>query len=285
MTHDLPTWRSLLYVPAHREKLVTGAHRRGADAIILDLEDGVPEGAKDAARDALIWAVLKVSAEGAEVVVRINKPWSRAWRDLEAAVAARAHAVLLPKVEHAAHVQVVAEYLGELEHAQACPPMRLLALVESARGLQRVRDIAEASPRLCALIPGNEDLATELRLEPDPEHMLPLHLPLLTAARAAGLLVLGTLGSLANFRDLTAYRERVTLSRDWGFEGATCIHPDQVRIINEVYRLSPTRLDQARKVVAAFEAASGEVVALDGVMIDKPVYSRAKRLLTRARVL
>ena len=269
-------------MPAHQSRLVAGAHRRGADAVILDLEDGVPESAKEAARDSLFQAVSQVGSSGAAVLVRINKPWRQAWRDLEAAIVAKAQAVVLPKVERAAHVQAFAEYLCELERADVPEPVRLLATIETAGGLQNVREIAGASPRLCALIFGNEDLATELGVAPDPEHMRHLHAPLLLAAKAEGLLVLGTIGSSANFRDLEAYRERITFSRDWGFGGATCIHPDQVRVVNEVYRPSPARVAEARAVVAAFEAAGGEVVSHNGEMVDKPVYLRAKRLLDDA---
>ena len=223
-----------------------------------------------------------MGSSGAAVLVRINKPWRQAWRDVEAAVAAKAQAVVLPKVENAAQVQVFAEYLDELEQTDLETPVRLLAIIETARGLQNVREVTGVSPRLCALIFGNEDLALELGVAPDPEHMRHLHAPLLLAAKAEGLLALGTIGSSANFRDLGAYRARVAFSRDWGFGGATCIHPDQVRVVNEVYSPSPTRVAEAREIVAAFEAAGGEVVSHNGEMVDKPVYLRAKRLLDGA---
>lgn len=281
---DLPTWRSLLYVPAHQRKLVKGAHTRGADAIILDLEDSVPESVKESARAALAQAVPQVALGGGEVIVRINKPWRLAWRDLEAAVSARVAAILLPKVDGTAQVQVIAEYLSELERQKDLAPLRLLAIIESARGLLNVKDIAQASPRLCALIPGNEDLATELEINPDPAHMLHTHLPILLAARTAGILAIGTIGSSADFRELETYRERIIFSRDWGFQGTTCIHPDQVGIVNEVYRPSPSRVAEARKVVAAFEAADREAINLEGKMVDRPIYLRAKRLLARADV-
>ncbi len=272
-------WRSLLYVPAHQERLVAGAHERGADAIILDLEDGVPPEAKEAARQALQAAAPQVSAGGADALVRINKPWPLAWRDLEAAVEAGAEAVLLPKVEDACRVSSVAEHLDDLEATSSGRPMRLLALIESASGLANLRDIAGASPRLHALIPGNEDLAADLGIEPTSERMLPLFVPLLLAARAAGLRVYGTFGGSADFRDLAAYRERARLSKSWGFDGATCIHPSQVRVINEVYAPSAADLERAERVTEAFEAALGNPVALDGAMVDRPVYLRAKRML------
>lgn len=270
-------WRSLLYVPAHRENLVEGAHKRGSDAIILDLEDGVPPAAKEVARQALQAAVPQVAAGGADVLVRINKPWPLSWPDLEAASAAGVRAVLLPKVEDACQVTTVAQALDDLGNE----PMALLALVESARGLANLREITAASPRLRALIPGNEDLAADLGLEPTPERMLHASIPLLLAARAAGLRVYGVLGGSADFRDLSTYRERVSLSKGWGFAGATCIHPDQVPVIHEVYTPSAADLERAERVVHVFEASGGNPVALDGAMIDRPVYLRAKRLLER----
>ena len=273
-------WRSLLYVPAHRERLVAGAHKRGADAVILDLEDGVPAEYKEAARAALKDAVPRVGAHGADVMVRINKPWPLAWRDLEAAVAAGASGLLLPKVESTCGVRIISEHLDELE-----PDGRtsLLALIESARGLTHVAEIAAASPRLRALIPGNEDLANNLGIAPEPERMLHVSLPILLAAGAQGLEVYGTLGGNADFRNLQGYRERVKLSKDWGFSGATCIHPDQVSIIHEVYRPDNADIDEAKRIVERFEAGAGDVVALEGKMVDRPVYLRAKGVLERAR--
>ena len=134
MTSPAP-WRSLLYVPAHNEKFIAGAARRGADAVILDLEDGVPPVHKDAARRGLGEAARRVGEGGADVLVRINRPWGLVWRDLEAALAVGVGWVLLPKVESAAQVSVVAEYLVELEALYEREPTRLLLLVESARGL------------------------------------------------------------------------------------------------------------------------------------------------------
>ena len=277
--NGLPVWRSLLYVPAHRPKFVAGAHKRGADAVILDLEDGVPAEAKAAARAALADAVPMVKAGGADALVRINKAWALAWRDVEAAVAAGASALLVPKVEDACQASVISAYLDEMSTESGANDVTLLVLIESARGLSRVTHIATASHRLRALIPGNEDLATDLNVAPEPERMLHLHVPVLLAARTQGLKVYGTLGGNAEFRDLESYRGRVELSRTWGFSGATCIHPGQVPVINEVYRPDEAALQKATRIVAIFEASGGNPVALDGSMVDRPVYLRAKRLL------
>lgn len=280
-----PAWRSLLYVPAHQPNKVEGAHKRGADAIILDLEDGVPAESKAAARAALENAVPQVKASGAATLVRINKSWSLAWRDVEAALAAGADALLVPKVEDACQLSVVSAYLDELGESGAAAGttnVTLLALVESARGLNRVTEISAASHRLRALIPGNEDLATDLGIGLDPERMVQVQLPVLLAARAEGLKVYGTLGGNAGFRDLEGYKERVELSKGWGFSGSTCIHPSQVVIVNEVYRTDESEVQEAQRIVKIFETGDGSPVALQGRMVDRPVYLRAKYLLERA---
>ncbi len=279
MTPPFRPWRSLLYVPAHNEKFIGGAARRGADAVILDLEDGVPKAHKDAARRGLKEAALRVGADGADVLVRVNRPWGLAWRDLEAALAAGVGWVILPKVETTAQVGVVAEYLDVLETSYGAKPTRLLLLIESARGLLAALDILEASPRICAAIPGNEDLATELGLEPEPASMLHTHMPLILAARAAGVALVGLIGSGANFRDAEAYRRRAGLARSWGFGGATCVHPAQIPILNEVFAPDQGEIGWARAVVAAFEASGGNPTSVAGSMVDTPVVERAKRLL------
>ncbi len=279
MMLPLPPWRSLLYVPAHNQKFIEGAARRGADAVILDLEDGVPQAHKEAARRGLGEAALCVGADGANVLTRINRPWQLAWRDLEAVVVAGIDWVLLPKVESPAHVSVVAEFLGELEAVQGKEPTRLLLLIESTRGMLAAPGILQASPRVCAAIPGNEDLAAELGIDPEPAAMLYTHMPLILAARAAGVALLGLIGSGANFRDEEAYRRRAQLARSWGFQGATCVHPTQIAILNEVFTLDAAEIDWARAVVAAFEASGGNPTSVGGSMIDAPVVERARRLL------
>jgi citrate lyase subunit beta / citryl-CoA lyase len=283
MTPLLP-WRSLLYVPAHKETFVAKAATRGADGIILDLEDGVPPVAKEQARHGLADAAARIGASGVPVLVRVNAAWALAWRDLEAAVAAGIPTVLVPKVEDAGRVGVIAAYLSELEVTLGSPtPTRLIPLIESARGLCNADAILSATPRICAIIPGNEDLAADLGVEPEPERMLHIQSPLLLAARAAGVGLLGLIGSGSNFKDLDAYRQRAAFAKAWGFEGATCIHPDQVLVLNEVFSPNAAEVARARAVVQAFAAAGGEPTSLDGVMVDRPVVERAQRLLERAR--
>ena len=115
MRRDLPVWRSLLFVPVTQQRFVDGAARRGADAIILDLEDSVAASEKDRARTLVPEAAEIVSQGGADVVVRLNRPMRLTVRDLEAVIGPRVQAVALPKAESTQHVQLVAEIIDELE--------------------------------------------------------------------------------------------------------------------------------------------------------------------------
>ncbi len=276
-------YRSLLYVPAHEPHFVARAGQRGADAVVLDLEDGVPELAKDEARAALAEAVPRLAAEGVAVLVRVDARWRRAWRDLEAAVAAGAHGVMLPKVREAGMVKVVSDYLGELEQAHGLPvgAIRLITLLEDAAGLLAARQVA-ACPRVQALLPGNLDLAHELGVAPGSEVFAATHAGLLLAARAEGKALIGTLGGGAELRDMEAFRRTVQRARAFGFEGVTCFHPAQVAVVHEVFAPDPNELAAAARILEAFEAAGGGAVAVDGHMVDRPVAERARALLARA---
>jgi citrate lyase subunit beta/citryl-CoA lyase len=288
MRPDLPAWRSLLYVPVTERRFVEKAHTRGADAIILDLEDAVAPSAKAAARAALAEAVPMVRRGGADVCVRVNRPLRLAVPDIEAAVAAGADALVLTKLLGPEHVRLLAEHVAEAEEAAGASQgrTRLIGLVETADSIPRMEAIARASPRLVALGVGGEDLATDLGAESGPDALdLPKRLGLI-AARAAGILPLGFIGTVAGLSDLEGYRAMLRRSRALGFACASCVHPSQVPIINEEYGARPEEIERARRTVAAFEEALARgigAIAFEGQMLDEPVVARARRLLARAR--
>ena len=142
-TTDMPLWRSLLYVPATAERFVAKAADRGADGVILDLEDSIPPDGKAAARAALATAVPTVAAGGCEVLVRINRPWRLALPDLEASVIAGVTGLCLPKVDSLHHLVEIDQVVSELEAERDLPVgrIRFCVLVETAQG------IAEAACR------------------------------------------------------------------------------------------------------------------------------------------
>ena len=289
MTRALPVWRSMLYVPVNVTRFVAGAAERGADAIILDLEDAVAPAEKERARTLLAEAVPLVSRRGADVVVRVNRPWRLLVRDLEAAVIPGVAALALPKTDSAEHVQAVAETVAELEAERGVTePVGLIAMVETPGAFFRMEAIARAHPRLVALTVGAEDLALSVGMLPEAEGLfLPKQLSIF-AARAAGILPLGFVGTVADYKDPAAFRAVVRRSRRLGFLGAACVHPAQVPVLNEEFTPSAEDVERAGRMVAAYDAALAAgmgAVAFEGKMIDVPVVERAKALLARAAAI
>jgi citrate lyase subunit beta/citryl-CoA lyase len=288
MTRALPNWRSLLYVPVTQRRFVEKAHTRGADVVILDLEDAVAPGEKAAARGLLAEAVPLVRQAGAEVAVRVNRPLRLAVPDVEAAVAAGAEVLVLTKLLGPDHVRLLAEHIAEAEAlaGRLHGSTRVIGLVETAEALPRMEAICRASDRLVALGVGGEDLATDLGAEATPDALeLPKRLGVI-AARAAGVLPLGFIGTVAEITDLEGYRKLLRRSKALGFACASCVHPSQVAILNEEYGERPEAVERARRMVAAFEEALARgvgAVAFEGNMIDEPVVERARRVIARAR--
>jgi citrate lyase subunit beta / citryl-CoA lyase len=283
---DLPVWRSMLFVPVTARRFVDGAAGRGADAIILDLEDAVAASEKARARTLVPEAAQIVSQGGADVVVRLNRPLRMTVRDLEAVIGPGVQAIALPKAESAQHVQLVAEIIDELEseRGMVVGTTKVLAMVETCSAFFRIAEIAKASPRLVGLNVGAEDFATAAGMLPEAEGLFMPKQMCVFAARAAGIMPLGFVGTVADFSDLDGFRATVRRSRRIGFMGASVIHPSQVQILNEEFRPSPAEVEHAGRVVAAYDKALAEgvgAVTVDGRMIDVPVVERAKLLLAR----
>ena len=287
---ELPVWRSMLFVPVTVRKFVDGAAKRGADAIILDLEDSVPAAEKPRARSLLQEAAEIVARGGADVVVRINRPLRMAIADIEAAVSPRVAALALPKIESAEHLCLLAEVIDEVEseRGMALGTTKLLAMVETASAFFRMAEIARAHPRLIAMTLGAEDFALSVGMVPEAEGLFYPKQQMIIAARAAGIMPMGFLGTVADFRDLEAFRATLKRSRRLGFMGASVIHPAQVPILNEEFAPAAEEVAHADRVVAAYDKATAEgvgAIVVDGRMIDVPVVERAQALLARHRAI
>ncbi|MBV9250895.1 MAG: CoA ester lyase, partial [Acetobacteraceae bacterium] len=237
MRDDLPVWRSLLFVPVTAEKFVRTGADRGADGIILDLEDAVAPAQKDHARTLIEGAIPQVARKGADVLVRVNRPWRLLVRDLEAAVVQRVSALMLTKVDSPEHVCAVADVVNELENERGLKPgaIKFVVLVETAAGFLRIDAIARSHSRVVALSLGTEDFTADVGMLPDPEGLLYPKQHTVFAARAAGILPMGFVGSIADFRDQDAFRAIVRRSKRLGFTGASAIHPLQVSVLNEEF--------------------------------------------------
>ena len=260
-------YRSLLYVPAHSDRFLSKAHERGADAIVLDLEDAVPEADKDRARNGLAASVAQVGRNGAAVFVRINAG-ARAVDDARAAKAAGAAGVVVAKADFAGLA------------ALAPVEISLLALIESPAGVLDARACAAAT-NVIALMVGGEDLATALGGEATPEVLRVPKLLVHYAARAEGKLSFGLLRSVSDYSDLDGIRVAAEEAHAHGFDGATCVHPSAVPILNLAFAPSAEEINWARRVVDGARVSDG-AFSLGGQMVDKPVVERARRILAQA---
>ncbi|MBI4191112.1 MAG: CoA ester lyase [Betaproteobacteria bacterium] len=283
---ELPVWRSLMYVPVNVDKFVDKAHTRGADVIQLDLEDSIPPAEKDKARALVEKAAAKVRRGGADVVVRINRPLSMAVRDLEQSICPGVDGIAITKVESGSHVRLLDELVSELEQKRGMEigHTTFIAMIETPAAFSQMDGIARASPRVVALTVGGEDFALECNMEPSDDALLHPKQHMIIAARAAGVMPLGFIGTVADFSDWEKFRQMVRRSLRFGFDGASCIHPGQVKIVNEEYTPGEQEVAYARKVIAMNQeaAAAGRgSFQIDGKMIDVPVVVRAEKLIRR----
>ena len=283
-----PLWRSLQYVPAHIEKYTTSTRILAADAIILDLQDSVPAGAKEQARAMAVALVPRLVGAGPDILVRINEG-ERGRADLDAVAIGGVQAIVVPQVRAPEELQEIDRRLSEIEAVRGLPPgsVGLLPLIESAAGLLRMAAIAGASPRVRAINLGNEDLAADLGVEPEADALLVPRQLLLIAARAANVLPLGLIASGAGFHDIDSYRALVERSRRLGSRGASCIHPSQIAVLNEVFAPGEAERAWAARVLEAAASAGPEqgAFALDGRMIDAPILARARNVLARLEAI
>jgi citrate lyase subunit beta/citryl-CoA lyase len=287
LTTGLKQLRSLLFLPATADHLLAKATERGADALVVDLEDAIPPDRKAAARPMARTAVQQLAARGATVILRVNSEPDLWRQDLQDMPLHNLAAVMLPKVETPAQVEAFAQALAASvaaagHHDHTPPP--IAALLETPRGVLAAQQIAP-HPALCALGFGAEDYAGALGVPPEPAALTwPAH-QVLTCAHAHGLACWGLAGSIAVVDDVAGFEQTVRAGRAMGFTGSVCIHPRQVPIVNRGFSPSAQERAWAARVVAADEAARTAglgAVLLDGRMIDRPIVERARRWLAFA---
>ena len=284
-TDRLPRWRSLLFVPAHVQRFIEGAGKRGADGIILDLEDAVPPAEKAAARERLPESLAAVTANGTSALVRVNHHMRLIGADLEAAVRPGLAALVLPKIEDAGFVRDVADAVSQLEQERGLRDghVRFILQIESPSALFALQAIAAAHPRIAAMTLGPEDYAASIGAVPEADALLTPNYAVLCAARAAGILPLGFVGSIGAYDDLEAFSARIRQARRMGFRGALIVHPSQVGPVNEGFMPTEPEIDWARRVVAGDAEARAKGIGafqVDGRMVDLPVVRRAQEILS-----
>lgn len=272
--------RSALYVPGDVPEKLARAIDRGADELIVDLEDAVPHAGKDAARAAVAGWLASVTPGPCRLWVRVN-PGEQGVVDIQAIGSAPALAgVVAAKTETLDDLERIDAVLTDVGSNASVVP-----LIESAAAVQRASQLA-AGPRVRRLQLGEADLRADLGVTLGPGELELLHVrsAIVLASAAAG--IAPPIGPVStDFRDLEALRESTQALARLGFVGRACIHPAQLDVVHEVFTPTPDEIAAARELLAAFETAreAGSAIALDarGRMVDEAVARQARLVLAR----
>jgi citrate lyase subunit beta/citryl-CoA lyase len=281
------TLRSLLFAPGNHPRRLEKVGQFGSDAIVLDLEDAVADAEKDLAR-TMVREALPSYDESTIVLVRVNShETGRMEEDTIAVLCEHADCLMVPKVEIPETLPRMDALLYGLERERGLPvgSTRLLPIVETAKGLVRVDDIAGAAPeRVLTLAFGLGDFSTDLQVDltQDATELLYARQRIMVAARARGMRA-PIDGPYLDIENLEGLEEETRLSRQLGFEGRVVIHPKHVDTVQRVYsELSDEEAEQAQRVIDAFEKAEQSGLAsiqVDGRFVDYPIYDRARQKL------
>jgi citrate lyase beta subunit len=281
--------RALLFMPGDdRHKIEKGAGL-DVDSIIMDLEDGVAAANKPVARHVVAVALYEVQFGRSERLVRINPFSTPLWEeDIDETIAARPDGYVLPKVHSAREVQFISSKIeaAERHHDWPLGSIRLLAIIESARGVVNLREIAESDPRLDALIFGAEDLAGDIGAKRSREGWEGFYArsAVVVHAKAFALQAIDTV--FVDLNDIDGLRADAQNGVDMGFTGKLAIHPRQVEPIQTAFTPSQEAVDHARRLIETyrrFEEQGKGAFEMDGKMVDMPMVRAAEGILDRAR--
>lgn len=277
-------YRSLIYAPGNNEKIIHKAIALDVDGVILDLEDSVPEGEKESARNIVSKSLLERRNSKTKIGVRINGLETPHWKtDLATCIPNSPDFVVLPKIDEPADL---AKFQREIESLELKHGLKkaadVIALIESARGIANIFSIAASSKRISAIVFGRADYAVDVGCGEEglalPRQIIPI------AAAARGIVAIDSV--FVDLKNLEGLRKETENGKMLGYVGKTAIHPSQVPIINEVYAIKPEEMKWAREVLSKYE----ESVAKEGKgatkvgneMIDLATVKRAKRIIERS---
>jgi len=282
--------RSMMFVPGNNPGMLQNAGIYGADTVIFDVEDSVALTEKDSARN-LVHNAIKYIKYPCEVAVRVNHietPFGKA--DLKTILPAKPDLIRLPKAETADDIHQVDQIITEAEKECGFTPgsIKMMAAIETAKGILNAYSIVTASPRMAAIAIGGEDFVADLRTSRtrDGKELFAARSHLVLAARAAGIHVIDSVFS--NVNDEEGFIAETQMIKEMGFDGKSVINPRQIKLVHKIFSPTEKEIDHARRVLAAYKEALAKksgVIALDGKMIDTPIVARAQRVLDYAAAL
>ncbi|MGI6091522.1 MAG: CoA ester lyase [Veillonellaceae bacterium] len=279
--------RTMLFIPGNNPGMLQNGGVFGADSVILDVEDAVAPGEKDAARLLVAHSLLNVNYGRSETVVRINTIDTFGKEDIRTLVPCQPDLFLVPKVESAADIKAVVSLI-EAAEKPGQKRVNLIALLETPRGIAEAYNIAKADERVVALALGAEDYTAVLGANRTKQgtEIFTARTLIVNAAAAAGIQSIDTPYTDAN--DEQGLLEDTEMAKQLGFKGKLAINPRQIDIIHEVFNPTEHDIEWAERVVEAIRLAEAEgsgVASLHGKMVDAPVVNRAERILYLARLL
>ena len=283
-------YRSFLFAPGNHARRVEKCVSVGSDAVILDLEDAVANAAKPSTRQVIVAALAQ--PRRCKGYVRINA-LSTEWcyGDLIAVIARGVDGIVLPKVESASDLLTVDWLVRSLEKEQGLPEggIDIMPIVETAAGFSNLAAIARSRTRVKRIAFGAGDFTLDLGItwSDDENELLPYRTAFVVESRAAGLEPpIDTVW--VKLKDANAFERSARRARDLGFQGKMCIHPDQVPVVNDVFKPTDAEVAQARRVTAAFAEAEAKGLAsiqVDGRFVDYPIVYLARRVIARAELI
>ena len=283
--------RSMLFLPGNNPNMLINGNCFGADAVIFDLEDAVSPQEKDAARILVRNTMRYMNFDGCEIIVRINSIDTDYWKeDLETILPEKPDIILLPKTGVPEDVQLVDEYMVQVEKKNGIEEgtIGLMPLIETALGVENSYRIASCASRVRALFLGAEDLTADLQCKRTKEgkEIEYARTRLVVAARAAGIDIYDT--PFTDVNDEKGIVEDTKTAKGLGFTGKASISPRHIEVINEIFSPTATEIDYAYEVMDAIERAKqmGKgAISLHGKMIDAPIVARAERTISIAKSL
>lgn len=283
--------RSLLFLPGNNPNMLINGNCLGADAVIFDLEDAVAPAEKDAARILVRNTMKYMDFNGIDVVVRINSIDTDFWkRDVDEIMPYKPRLILLPKTGSAADIIEADKYISEVEERLGIEKntVGLMALIETALGVENAFNIATASKRVKALFLGAEDLTSDLQCKRTKEsrEIEYARTRLVVAARAAGIQVYDT--PFTDVNDDEGIVKDAAVAKALGFSGKASISPRHVEVINDTFSPTQAEVDYAYEVMDAIKLAKEQgkgAIALYGKMIDAPIVARAEFTIRTANAL
>jgi citrate lyase subunit beta / citryl-CoA lyase len=279
---------SRLYIPGNTPGMMINAGLHSAEGIILDLEDSVSPEKKFESRFLVRNALRQINFYGAERMVRINQG-ELGLSDLDFVIPHYVNLILIPKCEDSVSVIKVEQKIMEIRKKfNIVNEVYLMPVIESARGIENINDIAKSSALVVAMAIGLEDYTSDLGVQrtSDGKESFYARSRLVVASKSAGIQPIDSVFS--DVSDMEGLRQTVIASKALGFEGMGCIHPCQISIIRQGYAPDNAEIEKSKEIVRAYEKARNDglgVVALGSKMIDAPVVTRAQKTLKLAERL